>query len=266
MKSPYHFQVYEQGNHQLPIVLFLHGFMGCADDWKEIISSLSDNFHCIAIDLPGHGKTTVTGGDDSFRMDRVADGIVTLFKSMNITTCNLVAYSMGGRLGLYLSVHYPHLFHKIILESTSPGLKTKTERHNRCKHDKAIAERMMQIPLRQFLDEWYDQPLFSTMKQYPDKLKQLKQSRLHNNIEGLVKSLLLMGTGNQPSLWEKLLVITAHPLLIVGAEDTKFRVIAKEMQAGIIQTEIVEVPQAGHAAHWEQPEIFAKLVKEFLSS
>jgi len=39
-----------------PTLLFVHGY-GCAkEDWDAQISALCDEFRCIALDLPGHGK------------------------------------------------------------------------------------------------------------------------------------------------------------------------------------------------------------------
>lgn len=36
-------------------VIFLHGFMGGARDWRPVAAGLSLGHRCIAIDLPGHG-------------------------------------------------------------------------------------------------------------------------------------------------------------------------------------------------------------------
>lgn len=46
---------------QRPAVLFLHGFMGSADDWRPLMQALSATHHCVAVDLPGHGQTRLTG-------------------------------------------------------------------------------------------------------------------------------------------------------------------------------------------------------------
>ena len=38
-------------------LVFLHGFMGCAQSLTALIRPLSDKYRCIAFDLPGHGKS-----------------------------------------------------------------------------------------------------------------------------------------------------------------------------------------------------------------
>ncbi len=43
-----------------PTVLFLHGFLGTGEDWAPIAQALSAQYHCVTVDLPGHGKTNVT--------------------------------------------------------------------------------------------------------------------------------------------------------------------------------------------------------------
>ena len=40
-------------------VLFLHGFLGSAEDWGCIATALAGTRQCVAVDLPGHGKTMV---------------------------------------------------------------------------------------------------------------------------------------------------------------------------------------------------------------
>jgi pimeloyl-ACP methyl ester carboxylesterase len=57
-----------------PTLLFLHGFLGSADDFAACMDALSCVFRCVAVDLPGHGATTVRQschGDDgpSMMMD-----------------------------------------------------------------------------------------------------------------------------------------------------------------------------------------------------
>lgn len=42
-----------------PLLLFLHGFLGSRTDWVPVMAHLASSARCIAIDLPGHGQTTV---------------------------------------------------------------------------------------------------------------------------------------------------------------------------------------------------------------
>ncbi|KDE47158.1 hypothetical protein DI44_14555 [Geobacillus sp. CAMR5420] len=54
-------------------------------------------------------------------------------------------------------------------------------------------------------------------------------------------------------------------LLVCGERDEKFCRIAAQMHERLPNSELVCVPDAGHAIHVEQPGIFAKIVSEFIT-
>lgn len=42
--------------------MFLHGFLGAAEDWLPVMEALERGGHaCLAIDLPAHGSTQLSG-------------------------------------------------------------------------------------------------------------------------------------------------------------------------------------------------------------
>ena len=197
-------------------------------------------------------------------MENTAAVIITLLNELSIGKCFLVGYSMGGRLALYLMLHYPQYFSKVVLESASPGLKTAAERQERIARDTLLADRLENDNLERFLTDWYRQPLFSDLQNHP-RFREMFERRLRNNPAGLAKSLREMGTGCQPSLWEKLSQNKIPLLLVVGEKDTKFRSIADEM-ASLCSTATVEVIKGcGHNVHFEEPGKFVTEVEKFLS-
>ena len=40
-----------------PTLLFVHGFCCASEDWDSLIQRLASRFHCVTVDLPGHGAT-----------------------------------------------------------------------------------------------------------------------------------------------------------------------------------------------------------------
>ncbi len=265
MNPPYIFHYVESGDKSNPAVLFLHGFLGSAQDWSDVITSFSNEHWCIAVDLPGHGKTVVDGSEEAYRIENCANGLVHFLDSLDIDKCNIVAYSMGGRLALYMTVNFPHRFERVILESASPGLKTQKERQKRREQDYKLAERLEKVSWEQFLKEWYDRPLFATLRENKALFEQLLSSRVNNNKRHLSTSLRMMGVGVQPSLWDELHKIQARLSLIVGEKDDKFKRIAAEMAPKCPGASIYIVQGVGHNVHWEKTEEYARLVKDFLS-
>ena len=82
------------GSKKKPVILFLHGFMGSWRDFQEVANLLKDNFCCLLIVLPGHGKTEVNC-DRDYQMDQVAIAIISLLEKLDIKQSFLVGYSMG---------------------------------------------------------------------------------------------------------------------------------------------------------------------------
>jgi 2-succinyl-6-hydroxy-2,4-cyclohexadiene-1-carboxylate synthase len=249
-----------------PIILFLHGFMGNIYEFEEAIKLLGDNFSCLTIDLPGHGKTQVLS-DDSYPMPSTAAAIIQLLDKLKIDQCYLIGYSMGGRLALYLALHFPHRFMKVMLESASPGLATENARLARIKSDAQIARKLTRIMNKDdflnFLNNWYQQPIFGDIKNHP-QYKYMIASRLTNYPLNLGKSLQFMGTGSQPCLWQLLMGNTIPLLLLVGEKDEKFIAIniAMAEKCHVAKLEIID--QVGHNIHLENTLSFVQNIQNFL--
>jgi 2-succinyl-6-hydroxy-2,4-cyclohexadiene-1-carboxylate synthase len=258
----YHFYYSFNGNINQPKILFLHGFIGDSQDFSSVISLLSKNYCCLAVDLPGHGKTRVIGDEICYNMSNTAQALIRLLDDLQIDKCLLLGYSMGGRLALYMTLHFPDRFERVVLESASPGLKTKAERSHRFQADLQIAQKLENSNIKEFLLNWYDRPLFQSLKNSP-KFDRLIEARLTNNPIELAKSLRNMGTGNQPSLWEKLEQNQIPLLLLAGEYDRKFTTINTEITSLCPAASLKIIPKAGHNVHFENIDRFADTVRQF---
>lgn len=252
-----------RGDRNNPLILFLHGFMGDRQEFNEIISLLSNQFCCLAVDLPGHGQTRVVGGEECYTMPNTAQSLINWLDQLIVHNCFLVGYSMGGRLALYLALHFPKYFSKVVLESASPGLKSQGDRLERMKRDFELAKDLETSDFLLFLSNWYNQPLFASLKKYPD-FELMKARRLHNNPLDLAKSLRNMSTGCQPSLWENVKHNTIPLLLLVGEYDEKFRAINSEITQLCPSAQLEIVSHAGHNIHLENPKAWIEKVGLFL--
>lgn len=259
----YQFHYCFSGCSDRPLILFLHGFMGDCTVFEAAIAHLSTDFYCMTVDLPGHGQTKTLTGEDGYTMPATASGLVQLLDRLEIHPCVLVGYSMGGRLALYLTLHFPDHFSKAVVESGSPGLKTEIERHQRLERDRKLAEALTPGNFAAFLARWYDNPLFSSLRQHPAFEATVKK-RLQNNPIELAKSLRNLSTGRQPCLWEKLPENQVPLLLLAGELDAKFVAINREMNPLCPQSNLTIIRNCGHNIHVEQPLPFANAVREFL--
>lgn len=247
-----------------PLVL-LHGFSGSGANWAAQVEAFAPHFTVITVDLPGHGQTDSPASDSAhYAMHFAARSLLTILTMLQLERANLLGYSMGGRLALYTALYAPRRINRLVLESASPGLKTTAEREARIASDEALARRIETEGIAAFADYWTHLPLFAT--QPPEVRQRLHDQRLHNHPQGLANSLRGMGTGAQPSLWERLGQLSIPTLLLCGALDTKFAAINAEMHALIPASMLVTVPGAGHTIHAEQPGIFQAEVLRFLNA
>lgn len=252
------------GDRHQPLILFLHGFMGNKREFELAVGMLGNEFSYLTVDLPGHG-VQVFNSDECYEMENTAQALISLLEQLKIKRCFLVGYSMGGRLALYLNLNFPQYFSKVILESASPGLLTDIERLERIKRDEQIAIKLERSDFTAFLNNWYKQPIFGSMHQHP-KFTQLIENRLQNNPKELAKSLRFMGTGRQPSLWQKLKDNNNPLLLLVGKQDEKFVTVNKKIFNLCSLTQLKIISNCSHNIHFEQTIIFVTSVQNFFGS
>ncbi|MBE9060419.1 2-succinyl-6-hydroxy-2,4-cyclohexadiene-1-carboxylate synthase [cf. Phormidesmis sp. LEGE 11477] len=256
------------GNPKNPPLLLLHGFLGSHADFSQILPLLSAHFYCITPDLPGHGSTNTALGHYTFV--RTAQALVDLLDYLNISKTHALGYSMGGRIALYLTCEFCDRTEKVILESASPGLKTAAERNCRRQQDDLTALSLLKTPLPEFLEQWYNNPLFANLKRHPDIYAAMLQRRLSNRPTEAARALCGLSLGRQPSLWNKLALFKSPLLIVVGELDQKFVAIGKEMfetcRKHQPQTTLLVFEQCGHNLHLVAPNAYANAVVRYLKT
>lgn len=105
-----------------PAVLLVHGYCGSHDDWADVTTRLvGAGRHVVAIDLPGHGDSTLarplmTGAD-------IAGVIGVVLEDLDLREVVLAGHSLGGIGALRFAVdHLPAVQERLVglvLVSTS---------------------------------------------------------------------------------------------------------------------------------------------------
>ena len=247
-----------------PVLVLLHGFMGDGHDWDETAAYFSEDFRILAVDLPGHGESLPVS-DRYITITGVAVMLRDLFDTLEIDQAHVVGYSMGGRLALNFAVYFPERCLGVVAESASPGLETAKERLLRIKHDERLAERLEESGLDEFVHNWYEQPLFQSLKRFPKVLNEMITRRLLNDPVELVNSLRMLGAGMMAPLWHKLADSKVPLLFIAGELDEKYRDVARRLGDLCPSAEVRIIPGAGHIVHVEQPMLFRRAIRKFLS-
>lgn len=102
----------DQGSGAKTIV-FIHGLASYIPAWKKNIDNLKSSYRCIAVDLPGYGKSSKGNYDVS--MDFFADAIHDFCEKQNLKNIILAGHSMGGQIAISTALKYPDLVSKLIL-------------------------------------------------------------------------------------------------------------------------------------------------------
>lgn len=246
-----------------PSLLLLHGFTGSKSTWQPFVQKWSQRYRIIAVDIVGHGETVAPDDSSFYTMKHEAASLVAMIHLLDVEKPHLLGYSMGGRLALYLKTRYPHQFGNLVMESGSPGLEDPLAREHRRQNDCLLAKEILKKGINRFVEYWENIPLFSTQKQLPTSVRMaIRKERLSQNPRGLAGSLIGMGTGAQPSLWNELPSLTCCPYFIAGHRDHKFVAIGKRMAKETPGSKLNIITESGHAVHVEQPQIFDKIVYE----
>jgi len=246
-------------------LLLLHGFTGAGSTWQPLSPILSRNAEMIMVDLIGHGKTESPIEWERYDILKVAADLNLLLEELAIEKVDLLGYSMGGRLAITFAANYPEKVRKLVLESTTPGLKTAEDRETRRQQDAKLASKIRTKGVKAFVNYWENIPLFQTQRDLPaEKKEEIRGQRLDNTAMGLANSLRGMGTGSQPSWWESIAGFQFETLIITGKEDVKFCRIGEAMLSILPNAKFLSIQNAGHAIHVEEPEKFGTIVSGFL--
>lgn len=254
-----------QFDEKKPTLLCLHGFTGTSHTFS-CLENLSLNHNIIAIDLIGHGLTSVFVHPYRYTAKSQVADLDKIITNLKLESVDLLGYSMGGRLALLYATMYPNKVNRLILESSSPGLAEDQARKKRRQSDNRLACLLLDSGIHNFVDYWESVPLFSTQKTMPKHLQEkVRQERLSQHPIGLAMSLRYFGTGSQPSLWDKLTAdYPFETYFLAGSYDEKFVSLAYQMAEFMTKSNVTIINKSGHCIHLEKPNEFIKVIEDVL--
>lgn len=233
----------------------LHGFTLTGSQFTPLgVGSL--RFH--AADLPGHGRTQIAPIDLPTTITTVAAWLSSFERPPP-----LLGYSQGGRMALLTALEYPDLVDRLVLVSTSTGVRNKADRDARLRQDEALADRIEAVGLDAFLNEWMEGPVTGT-SHLSDEVRRADRSvRTENTTAGLASALRGLGQGSQPFVGDRLGELEMPVLTISGERDEKYERLAAAIAASVPDGRHVSIPDAGHNVVLEAPEEMAAVIEAF---
>jgi 2-hydroxy-6-oxonona-2,4-dienedioate hydrolase len=251
-----------------PAVILLHGSGAGASGWSNFrpnIAALAEDFHVLAVDAPGWGRSDAALPQDYDHPNAVLE----LMDTLDIEKAALVGNSMGGMTAVTFAARYPdRISHLITMgpgsflsiptlfgfgDGPSEGLKILFEAYRN-----PTAETMKRLVQVMTFDS-----VFAT-----DELAQQRADGATAHPEHLANFLTGMAGGGPvrtAATPEQAASITAPSLLIHGRDD---RVVHYEHSLRLVATipdsRLVLFNRCGHWAQLEHAAEFNRLVRDFV--
>jgi pimeloyl-ACP methyl ester carboxylesterase len=233
-------------------VLFLHAASGTCDSWvyQEPVFTAA-GYRCIAYDRRGWGRSRpVPIGEQP---GYASDDLHGLVDHLGLDRFHLVATAAGGICGLDYALLHPERVRSLVVASSIGGVQ-----------DPAYLE--VQHRLRP-----------PEIQALPVELRELGPSYRGVNPEGTrrwidIERASRLGDAHgpgqplrHPMTFARLETMRIPVLVLVGEADLLSPpALMRLLAAHISQHQFASVPAAGHAAFWEQPEIWNRLVLKFM--
>ncbi len=113
------FALLQGGNPKGETILMVHGFGADKDNWVRLAIELKDTYHIIAVDLAGHGESSLyknsKGEELDFLITSQASRLNALLDELKIEKVHLMGNSMGGAIGLTFAALYPQRLQSLVL-------------------------------------------------------------------------------------------------------------------------------------------------------
>jgi 2-succinyl-6-hydroxy-2,4-cyclohexadiene-1-carboxylate synthase len=234
----------------------LHGAVGAAADWQPF----RDEWEAWGVDV--HAV-------DLWRfLDCCPRSLADTATALNAEAAAVkgrkivIGYSMGGRLALHALLAENSPWDAALIIAAHPGLETEEERSERRKIDADWSVKCHQGDWQPFLEQWQAQSIFQHSMTMTAGFIDRTPLRLRR--KEIARSFLEWSLGAQESLWPRLPEIKLPVCWMTGERDEKFCRIAERVCASWPAAEPVVVTATGHRVPWEQPELFQRVVRDFL--
>jgi esterase len=248
--------------------VFLHGLMGFSANWMKIVSELQGSESCLVFDQRGHGRSFHP--DSGYAAKDYAMDLHEITEALSWKYFVLVGHSLGARNALAFSELFPEKVEKLILEDPAVDFSAKSSDYYEnllaaipspfSNRDQARA--FFQVDFAQKVKtreggQMMAQFFYANMKEQPDGTVDWRFSK-----KGIIES--VRNGANQDS-WTQIQNLT-RPTLVVRGERSQE--LSRESLQRILSLnpmiQGIEVRDAGHWVHADQPQVFTDVLKDFV--
>ncbi len=234
-------------------VVFLHGFLEDVSMW-EFVTSQQIPFQAICIDLPGHGLSQLT--DDSPSLAFMADEVLKVLDFLKISDFHIVGHSMGGYVALLIKEKRIDC-RKIVLLNSNFWEDTPEKKLDRIRVADIVfqaKELFLNVAIPGLFYRYSpDEPAVKALRKIADQCRP----------EAIAYAALAMR--ERKHQLQTLLNFPSDFLILQGEYDPLITKEKMDEELKGLAIKIVEIKNAGHMAHTENPSDTALLLIDFLT-
>ena len=237
-------------------VICLHGAGAGAVTWYPSIGTISKNFHVLAPDIVGYGESDKPNAP--YNRPYFSKWLKDFLIKMKISKAHIVGLSQGGAIALQFAIDHPEMVDKLVLVDAA-GLGAKV----------SFWPLFGIIWMNSFpssMANRFNSPYILQKPENRDPNHSLYSVAVAKSTGG--KNVFKQGRGAAVSkVPEDLLQqIKNETLIIWGKDDRLFPVEYGERAAKIIpNAKLHLIEEAGHLPMMDQPDVFNKILLDFLN-
>jgi pimeloyl-ACP methyl ester carboxylesterase len=229
-----YYETYGQG----PPVLVLHGGLGFLESMHYFISALAPTHLVIAVDSRAQGRSSDSAAPLSYAL--MGDDMIKLMDSLHIAQTDVVGWSDGGIVGLDMSSKHPGRVRRLIAIGANYDV------------DGISAEGRDPKQFWSFVPQV--KPFYDDIA--PDPA----------HFSAAARKVFVMGSTLPHYTIADLGRIRAKTLIVAGEHDLILRAHTDSMARAIPGAKEVIVPGTSHFGPLEKPDVYDKLVVDFLNA
>ncbi len=241
-----------------PWVTLSHSLTTDLSMWDPLAAALKKDYTVLRYDTRGHGGTSAPDGAYSF--DMLVTDVLGLWDALKIERSHFVGLSMGGMIGQHLALAAPQRLGKLVIANSSSRIPPETG----AIWDERIAQAQAQGTAslaEATLGRWFTPPFRAAQPALMARIAALIGGTPVAGYVGCGEAIRRL------DITERLGAIVKPTLVIVGADDPGTPPAVSEVIARAIPGARLEIiPSASHISCLEQPEVFNRLVADFLGS
>ena len=199
-----------------PALVFLHGFLENKSIWDDFTNRLSDRFTCIAVDLPGFGKSAVWS--DVHSMEFMAEAVKAVLNQEKITETVVTGHSMGGYVSLAFAKKYPFLLKGLVLFHSHAAADDAEAKNNRNRTIEVVKSEKQHF-ISSFIPLLFAE---QNVEKFGNEIAKLRQQSLNTSGEGIITA--LAGMRDREENGPLLRQLSAPVFFVVGKQDSRIPV------------------------------------------